>query len=361
MDVDDFAALQQLRRSADTLFGAIAGRLAEACRRSHEAEERRAEAQLAQEAWEVERTALREAMEDERELLALERKALDEEKANMADPKARKSDVLSLNVGGERVVQRRRSTLCSVEDSFLAARFSGRWEHELDRDPEGRYFINYPPELFLPLLDYLGTKETEDPSKELTLPRGPEQARPQFQAMLRFFGMLQEVSVLDAVSVPYKAAMACEHGLAFEIMPRKFSLFLVGLETSAGTSTVGAAVSASVYVCQGTLLRRLRQKDEWRLAGSASLKPGRATRIELTEPVFLQANTMYCIYIATAAANGIALGEEARCNEVVVQNDDLEIHSGRTSGSATHFNGFEGFIYWFTFNGKLEYTLTEGL
>ena len=89
----------------------------------------------------------------------------------MAHPSASPSDVLTLNLGGEKVVQRWRSTLCVVEDSFLAARFSGRWERGLDRDEEGRHFINYPPYLFMPLLDYLSTVQTE--THAVPLPCGP--------------------------------------------------------------------------------------------------------------------------------------------------------------------------------------------
>lgn len=40
-------------------------------------------------------------------------------------PVVSNADILTLNVGGERVVQRRRSTLCAVKGSFLTARFSG--------------------------------------------------------------------------------------------------------------------------------------------------------------------------------------------------------------------------------------------
>lgn len=359
-ETDEFAALQGLRRSAEALFDAIEARLAEATRRTQEAEAVEVCARQAQGSWEQEQTALRAALEAERVRLRQERDALEEEKARMAEPSARQDDILSLNLGGERVVQRRRSTLCAVPDSFLAARFSGRWEHELDRDKEGRYFVNYSPELFLPLLDYLGLRETEDPTKEVQLPKGPENSRPQFQAMLRYFGMLPAVSVLEAVNVPYESVTVSDHGVAFEIMPKKFSLFLVGLETCAGTSS-SASPTATIYTCQGALLRRLRQKDEWRQAAVAQLKPCCATRIEFAEPIFLQAKTTHCVYIATNSASGVACGAEARCSEVIAENEDLQIHAGRTGGSPVHFSGFEGFIYWFPFNGKLEYTLADGL
>ena len=86
-----------------------------------------------------------------------------------------------MNIGGEKVVQRRRSTLCAVDGTFLAARFSGRWEQDVDRDAQGHYFIN--PELFLPLLNYLGMKETEHRAEDVQF---PNVSAPEFGAMLRF-------------------------------------------------------------------------------------------------------------------------------------------------------------------------------
>lgn len=360
VDADELAALSVLRDSADALFMAIESRLREATRKEQEADAVLAKAQQAQQAWQREQAALRSALDTERARLQTERQELEEEKSRMQAPSVRKSDVLSLNLGGERVIQRRRSTLCAVEDSFLAARFSGRWEQELDRDEDGRYFINYPPELFMPLLDYLGARETEDPSRDVPLPLGPENQRPQFQAMLRYFGMLPAVSVLDAVRTPYENVVGCDHGLAFEVVPKNNSLFLVALEMCAGRS-VATSATATVYICQGTLLRRLRQRDEWRQAATGSLRPCRASRLEFAEPALLQANTTHCIYVATNNAAGIAFGDEARGGEVCSENDDLQVHAGRTSGSMAHFAGFEGFIYWFPFNGKLEYTLADGI
>lgn len=354
------ASLQDLRRSMDVVLASLEAQLAHATAREREVEDLHAAAAQARGEVERERQELRTAIEVERERLRAEREALEEEKARMSHPSVRRSDVLTLNVGGERVLQRRRSTLCAVEDSFLAARFSGRWEQDLDRDEEGRYFINYSPELFLPLLDYLGVKETEDPSKEVPLPEGPANQRHQFQAMLKFFGMLPAVTALDMVRVPYEDVATADFGIAMELLPKSSSLLLVALETCAGRS-VSTSSTATVYVTQGTLMRRLRQRDAWRQVAVGTLRPGRKSRIEFPEPVALQAGTTSCLYLATNHAAGIAFGEELRSGDTLAENDDLQAFAGRTSGGAVHFAGFEGFIYWFAFNGRLEYTVVDGV
>ena len=213
-----------MRAGVEALLGDLERRLAQTLTKEQEAEALRREVRSSAEAAEVEQAKLRAALdvewatlqaerrsfEDEKQrmdvewaALRAERHSFEDEKQRMAEASARRSDVLTLNLGGERVVQRRRSTLCVAEDSFLAARFSGRWEQELDRDEEGRYFINYSPELFLPLLDYLSARETEGPGVQLPLPTGPESQRPQFQAMLKYFGILPATSVLEAIQVPH--------------------------------------------------------------------------------------------------------------------------------------------------------------
>ncbi|KAL7548382.1 hypothetical protein ACHAWF_011664 [Thalassiosira exigua] len=72
------------------------------------------------------------------------------------------SDVLHLNVGGDRLDVLRR-TLTSVEGSMLASRFSGRWDESLEKDSEGHFFIDQPIELFRPMINYLRAKQCETP------------------------------------------------------------------------------------------------------------------------------------------------------------------------------------------------------
>lgn len=351
------ASVEELRHGIDELFHRLAERIAEIGEREHRASELRAALDSTREAWERGRHLQQAEIDAEWARVRAERRAFDEERGQMAAPGAHHSDILTLNVGGERCVQRRRSTLCAVEDSFLAARFSGRWE-QIDRDSDGRHFVNYSPDLFLPLLDYLSAKETEDAAHPVPLPRGPEHARPQFEEMLRYFGILPGVSTLDAMFMPYSPAAHHDCGFAFEVTAKSREVSLRALEASAaGGSGPEAATAATVYVCVGTLARRLSQHDAWTLAGRGPLWPGRASRIEFPEAMVVPASATCCIYIATDGPGGIAFGSASKGSEVGVENDDLRVNTGKTSGSPKHFAGFGGFISWFHFNGKLEYTL----
>ena len=65
------------------------------------------------------------------------------------------SDVLILDVGGEKTIKICRSTLTCVAGSKLAEMFSGRWDDSLPKNEMGHFFIDQKPELFLPLRDYL--------------------------------------------------------------------------------------------------------------------------------------------------------------------------------------------------------------
>mmetsp|Transcript_41668 Transcript_41668/g.90857 ORF Transcript_41668/g.90857 Transcript_41668/m.90857 type:complete len:394 (-) Transcript_41668:87-1268(-) len=354
------ASLQTLRLGLDSLFSQLAQRIAEIGDRAREVNSLRTSSESAKEAWELGRRAQYEELEGERARIRAERKAFEEEKERMAVVGARQGDILTLNVGGERVVQRRRSTLCTVQDSFLAARFSGRWE-EIDRDDEGRHFVNYSPELFLPLLDYLSARETQDPAFPVPLPQGPEHARPQFEEMLRFFGIVPGALTLDALSVPYLEATSHDYGFAFEVVAKAQAVSLRALETCAAGAASELGTPATIYACPGTLARRLSQTqhDAWVQAGTGPLWPGLPSRIELSKAVLVPANATCCIYIATEGPSGIAFGGdgEARQGETSTENEDLRVLTGKTSGSMKHFAGFGGFISWFHFNGKLEYTL----
>jgi BTB/POZ domain len=63
-------------------------------------------------------------------------------------------DVIHLNVSGKKIAVLR-STLTILEGSMLAARFSGSWDDSLEKDKEGNFSINQPPDLFLLMIDFL--------------------------------------------------------------------------------------------------------------------------------------------------------------------------------------------------------------
>jgi hypothetical protein len=82
-----------------------------------------------------------------------------EHKNDNTDPCGK--DVLHLNVGGSKQIAVLRSTLTFVEGSMLAARFSGRWDDGLEKDRDGNVFIDQPPDLFIPMIDFLQCKTKE--------------------------------------------------------------------------------------------------------------------------------------------------------------------------------------------------------
>mmetsp|Transcript_20676 Transcript_20676/g.57119 ORF Transcript_20676/g.57119 Transcript_20676/m.57119 type:complete len:270 (+) Transcript_20676:3-812(+) len=60
-----------------------------------------------------------------------------------------------LDVGGKQSVAVLRRTLTQFEDSMLAAKFSGRWDDSLEKDSDGRFFIDQDPANFQLLLSFL--------------------------------------------------------------------------------------------------------------------------------------------------------------------------------------------------------------
>ena len=128
---------------------------------------------------------------------------VDDEKKLMAGRAP--SDVLQLNIGGTHCTVSRR-TLCQFEPSLLAAMFSGRWDDSVEKDSDGRFFIDQPAELFMPLVDFLRAKAIETPGATPVSPPAigdevdfPEEgtsikwksirARSDFHRLLEYYGM----------------------------------------------------------------------------------------------------------------------------------------------------------------------------
>jgi len=80
------------------------------------------------------------------------------------------SDVLDINAGGL-VIQVVRGTLTQKKGSVLAAMFSGRWENQLQRDQNGRIFLDVNPVCFRCLVDYLTECKNAPPEDEPDFPQ----------------------------------------------------------------------------------------------------------------------------------------------------------------------------------------------
>mmetsp|Transcript_46995 Transcript_46995/g.132585 ORF Transcript_46995/g.132585 Transcript_46995/m.132585 type:complete len:340 (+) Transcript_46995:199-1218(+) len=97
-------------------------------------------------------------------------------------------DVVELNVGGE-PVSTSRAVLCSAQGSLLAGMFSGNFDAGLKRDKDNRVFLDVDPPLFSKLLSHLRLRRIESPDCPAPLPRIPEELRPEYDMMVKYFGL----------------------------------------------------------------------------------------------------------------------------------------------------------------------------
>eukprot|EP00742_Colponemidia_sp_Colp-10_P008314 GILJ01008997.1.p1 GENE.GILJ01008997.1~~GILJ01008997.1.p1 ORF type:complete len:327 (-),score=37.95 GILJ01008997.1:128-1108(-) len=129
-----------------------------------------------------------QTLENERRVLRDLRQALDDEIASMQKLPARQNDVVSVNCGGKTLMVKR-STLCAVEGSVLASMFSGRWEEGLEKDDKGNVFLDFNPECFLRIVNWLRLRLLEGP--ELVSPPSdvPADLRLEFEALVQYLGL----------------------------------------------------------------------------------------------------------------------------------------------------------------------------
>ena len=73
-----------------------------------------------------------------------------------------------------------------AEASGLAARFSGNWEHGLDRDEQGTVFLDVDPYCFQQILQYLRLRMNH-PAKEVPLPAIPHDKHFAYASLVKFF------------------------------------------------------------------------------------------------------------------------------------------------------------------------------
>ena len=60
---------------------------------------------------------------------------------------------VTIDVGGERIIKVSTDLFSVAGDNKFSSLFSGRWENQLD--PDGKLFVDYSPQVFLPLIEFL--------------------------------------------------------------------------------------------------------------------------------------------------------------------------------------------------------------
>ena len=98
------------------------------------------------------------------------------------------NDIIHLNVGGQKLTTKR-STLCQVENSLLATMFSGRWEESLERDQDGVVFLDYNPQYFVLILDYLRATKIAAPGTRIPWPKVADDQSKYFNILLQYLGL----------------------------------------------------------------------------------------------------------------------------------------------------------------------------
>jgi len=128
-------------------------------------------------------------IEHARQQVETDRDQLETEKAIMMKNGVGPNNLVGLNFRGEKTVVMKRSVLCQIESSMMAAMFSGRYEKNLDHDKDGNVYIGYPPSVMLPLMDWLTAFQDAPPDgkvPEMNVPPGHQDV---WDGAVKFFGL----------------------------------------------------------------------------------------------------------------------------------------------------------------------------
>jgi hypothetical protein len=102
---------------------------------------------------------LQQIQQNEMATLKRQRAELEHEKASVNTLAPDASDIVTISVGGELILQAARDTLCLVEPgSRFAALISGRWEDHCVKDAQDRIVLDRDPELVRMIVTYLRNK-----------------------------------------------------------------------------------------------------------------------------------------------------------------------------------------------------------
>lgn len=150
------------------------------------------------------------ALKIQEEEFAIEKRKLSEEKKAFKKEKravygnTEPSDVIPLNIGGNKTITVLRRTLTSIPGSMLASRFSGIWDDSLEKDRDGNFFIDQRFELFEPLINYL-----RDRANGTVLYPLPSPTFENAKDKIDFYRMLEYYSLTHGV---YPTSLKIRHG-----------------------------------------------------------------------------------------------------------------------------------------------------
>jgi len=217
-------------------------------------------------------------LNQQREALQQERMQFEKEKLQMCKVAVREDDVISLNVGGK-LMDCKRSTLCQVEGSLLASMFSGLWEEQLERDKQGRFFLEFNPNCFCKVLDWLRSKRIESPDRPAPLPVIAKDLTAEYHSLVSYLGLADGLKVglegVRDVALMSSADKPFDDGFSSEL---KSDCIALTEEATHTASRLHKYVLGKTVVERGkvkwTLLVKQMLNDHWMMFGVLDASSG---------------------------------------------------------------------------------------
>jgi hypothetical protein len=149
---------------------------------------------------------LQQIQQQEMDALKQQRDALEQEKEAMNTMAPDGGEIVTINAGGECIIQTTRDTIClAAPGTRFACLFSGRWENHVVKDAQGRIFLDHDPELIRLVVNYLRTKRLADPNDPpLDPPIAPKGKRREWFYLLKHYGLtalFTKYSLLDVAKI----------------------------------------------------------------------------------------------------------------------------------------------------------------
>ena len=90
--------------------------------------------------------------------------------------------IITINVGGKEIIQLKPELFSVLGDNKFASMCSERWQNQLDA--EGRMFVDYSPQVFVPLIEFLRLARDSEPGMPAPVLVDPPYRRAWIRMML---------------------------------------------------------------------------------------------------------------------------------------------------------------------------------
>ena len=133
-----------------------------------------------------------QVIQEERQKMKVELEAFNAYKQGL---NVSNDDIIQLNVGGQKFTTTR-STLRQVNGSLLATMFNGSMQHGLKHDKDGAIVLDFNPEHFSWILNYLRAKKISTRENPPVLPKVPKDQTENFNILFDYLGLSDKLTRL---------------------------------------------------------------------------------------------------------------------------------------------------------------------